>query len=443
MRYCYSILYFCLLPLIFIRLWWLGIKAPAYRRRWAERLGIIKSDTMRSEIWVHAVSVGEVLASLPIINALIQKYPNHSIIVTTMTPTGSEQVKKHFAGRVQHVYLPYDVPFAINRFLDQIQPRILLIMETELWPNMIHCTSDRGIPICLVNARLSEQSFKGYRRFKFLTQDMLKKISVIMAQFDADAMRFEKLLESNKNIEVTGNVKFDNQVKAEDIEEAKNLKSRFKSRRVWVAASTHEGEEDILLAAHKRLLDIDPNALLFIAPRHPERFPTVKKLIQQKQMNLVESTDISMLREDVSVVLINQMGQLMKFLGAADVAFIGGSLIPHGGHNPLEPALWSMPVIMGPSQFNFYGVCQLLREGNAIVEVADGETLYEEMRKLFLDSQLRQQLGGRACSVVKKNQGSLTKTLSIIETFFPDRSSNPIYKDFADETQTSRRAGLK
>lgn len=413
MRYLYTLLFYLAMPYIFIRLWVRSWRAPDYCKRLGERLG---SYPFRLEkcIWVHAVSVGETIAAIPLIKALKIKYPNTPLLVTTMTPTGAARVKNAFGDSVSHVYLPYDLPPAIARFLNAMQPVIAIIMETELWPNLLAVCRKKNIPICLVNARLSEKSARGYQRIAVLTREMLQHIRVIAAHGEADAKRFVALGAASEQVITTGNIKFDLELPAELTNKSADLRAALGTERfVWIAASTHEGEEEIILAAHKKLREKNPHALLILVPRHPDRFDAIAKLCEQSFITMRRSQPPSDLSA-TAVYLGDTMGELLLMYGAADVAFVGGSLIPRGGHNMLEPGALEKPVLTGPYLFNFAEISELFVTANALIKVSDADSLAQQLLILAEDPQKRKQMGIRACGVVEANRGALAKQLALI-----------------------------
>jgi 3-deoxy-D-manno-octulosonic-acid transferase len=412
-RYFYSFLLYLAMPFIFLKLWWRSRRLPAYKERWSERLGVypFKLDQC---IWVHTVSMGETIAAAPLIKNLIARYSAIPVLVTTMTPTGSEQVKKLFGDTVKHVYLPYDMPDAVTRFLDTMHPQVGVIMETEMWPNLLAACKQKQIPVCLVNARLSEKSAHGYGRIASITKEMLENISVIAAHGEKDAERFIQLGAAKEKVVVTGNIKFDLtlpddlQAKSDVLREALG-KDRF----VWIAASTHEGEEEIILAAHKALRTKNPQALLILVPRHPDRFNAIASLSEQTFQTARRSSKQACLPE-TAVYLGDTMGELMVMYGAADVAFVGGSLIPRGGHNMLEPGALGKPILTGPHLFNFKEISELFVVANAMTLVKDADSLARELELLAGDVSKRSQVGERAKAVVSENRGALEKQLGVI-----------------------------
>lgn len=413
MRIIYTALFYLVLPFAFMRLLWRSRKEPAYRRRWGERLGCY-SFTLQKSIWVHAVSVGEVIAATPLIRQLQKDYPTFPILVTTMTPTGAARVKAAFGDEVLHVYLPYDVPFAVTRFLRAMKPVIGIIMETELWPNLLSICHQHKIPVCLTNARLSEKSMRGYKRIGHFTRQILRKLTMIAAHGKVDAERFIALGADKEKVHVTGNMKFDIQVQPELYDSAKKLRAELGNHRfIWIAASTHEGEEELILQAHRILLKSQPDALLILVPRHPDRFELVAKMANNLFKVVKRRTDGFPGRE-VAVYIGDTMGEMMLMYASSDVAFVGGSLIPRGGHNMLEPAVLSKPVITGPHVFNFAEISDLFVQGDAIYKVSDTDSLAKVLVELAADKPLRDAAGARAAAVVVNNRGALTAQVDLI-----------------------------
>ncbi|UDI93443.1 lipid IV(A) 3-deoxy-D-manno-octulosonic acid transferase [Pseudomonas sp. IAC-BECa141] len=414
-RTLYTALFYLGLPLVAIRLWLRSRKAPAYAQRIGERFSYGMPTLQPGGIWVHAVSVGESIAAAPMIRALLQRYPTLPITVTCMTPTGSERIHALFANepRIQHCYLPYDLPCAAARFLDRVQPKLAVIMETELWPNHIHQCAKRGIPLALANGRLSERSAKGYGRFSKLTAPMLAEMSLFAVQTEAEAQRFRDLGARPETVEVTGSIKFDLTIDPQLLQRAAELRSQWQAqeRPVWIAASTHEGEDEVVLNAHRRLLTNHPDALLILVPRHPERFNSVFELCQREGFATVRRSTGASVDAQTSVLLGDTMGELLFLYALADSAFVGGSLVPNGGHNLLEPAALAKPVISGPHLFNFLDIAAQLRSAGALAEVDDAEGLATEVQRLFELPRDAQRMAENGLSVMRRNQGALQRLL--------------------------------
>lgn len=413
MRYLYTFLFYLALPFIFLRLWWRSLRQPAYRQRIRERLGFYPQKLEKS-IWVHAVSVGEVIAAIPLIKALNSRYPHMPMVVTTMTPTGAERVKIALGDRVIHAYIPYDLPSAVQRFINHMHPVIAIIMETELWPNLLAVSRKNNIPICLVNARLSEKSAKGYHRIAPLAQEMLRHLDLIAAHGQADANRFIALGAPKERMVVTGNIKFDIELPPELATKSMALREMLgKERFIWIAASTHEGEEEIILAAHKKIRELNPSALLILVPRHPDRFDAIAKLVEQS-FNSSRRSMQQTCTQETAVYLGDTMGELLLLYGAADVAFVAGSLIPRGGHNMLEPGALGKPIITGTHLFNFAEISELFVSANALIKVLDANSLATQLVLLMQQPEERKQMGARALKVVAANRGALAKQVEMV-----------------------------
>ena len=414
-RTLYTALFYLGLPLVAIRLWLRARKAPAYAKRIGERFSYGMPTLQPGGIWVHAVSVGESIAAAPMIRALLQRYPQLPITVTCMTPTGSERIQALFANepRIQHCYLPYDLPCAAARFLDRVQPKLAVIMETELWPNHIHQCAKRGIPVALANGRLSERSARGYGRFRKLTAPMLAEMSFFAIQTEAEAQRFRDLGARPETVEVTGSIKFDLTIDPALLQRAAELRGQWQAleRPVWIAASTHEGEDEVVLDAHRRLLANHPDALLILVPRHPERFNSVFELCQREGFATLRRSTGANVDGQTSVLLGDTMGELLFLYALADSAFVGGSLVANGGHNLLEPAALAKPVLSGPHLFNFLDIAAQLREAGALAEVEDAEGLAVEVRRLFELPRDAQRMADAGLAVMRRNQGALQRLL--------------------------------
>ena len=379
---------------------------PAYSRRILERFAYIKPLSQHPRIWLHAVSVGETMAARPLLQALLQKYPDHAVLVTTSTPTGSEQLRKLFPGRVEHVYFPYDLPDVIRRFLNRISPDILIVMETEIWPNLYHQCHRRKIPVVLANARLSERSLKGYKKISLLIKPLFKTISLLSPQSEADAERFYQLGANKEQTMVCGNLKFEIKTAADLKEIGYGLRQNIGNRPVWIAASTHRGEDEILLHVHAEILARFPSALLILVPRHPERFHDVAELCNKVGMVTQRRSETAVPNADTQVYLGDSMGELAVFYTASDIAFIGGSLVETGGHNPLEPAAEGIPVLIGKHVFNFSTIVKQMQDMSAIRIVKTEAELTEQLLHLFRHPEERSELGNAAQKMVEKNQGA-------------------------------------
>jgi 3-deoxy-D-manno-octulosonic-acid transferase len=416
-RFLYSVLFYCLLPAIVMRLLWRGLKAPSYFQRWAERFGFCQRlESSVPTIWLHAVSVGETLAAVPLVCALQDKYPDHRIFMTCMTPTGSDRVLSIFGDSVEHSYSPYDLPDAVARFLNRVDPKLLIIMETELWPNTIAACKRRGIPVIVANARLSEKSARGYRRISPIVAPMLNNLHTVAAQHTDDAQRFQSLGLPQSGSVVTGNIKFDLHLDQDLRAKASQLLDDWRgpdNRPILLAASTHKGEDELILAAFTKIkMELD-SLLLVLVPRHPERFNQVAELCQKTGFTTVRrSNNVS--TAGANILLGDSMGELMTFFGACDLAFVGGSLVPIGGHNVIEPAAWGVPVLTGPHLFNFSEASELLMGGGGMLICQDSDELASHCSRLLQDDSIRQTMSLAARQVAEANRGALDRLLRVI-----------------------------
>ena len=411
LHFLYSLFFRLALPIVLLRLWWQGRQSPETRERWQQRLGYVKRSP-EPVIWVHAVSVGETIAAAPLVKTLLQRQPDIPILVTAMTATGSERARAMFGDTVRYAFSPYDTPGAVRRFIDRVNPRALVIMETEIWPNMIALSHARQVPVFLINARLSARSARGYTRVASLVRPLLDGVSWIAAQADEDARRFLCIGAHEGTVSVTGSIKFDVEITPEiRVEAARTRDNLGSDRPVWIAASTHSGEDEEILDAHRRLLAIHPDALLIIVPRHPERFDAVAALIRQLNFRLARRSAGDP-ADDVQVYLGDTMGELLMLYGVSDIGFLGGSLIERGGHNPLEPAAWGIPVITGPHVFNFETIYRQLADDRAVSTVANADELASRLQELVADPVLAKRAGDNALAVVDANRGALERVVT-------------------------------
>ncbi len=413
-RRLYTLLLYLLLPLVLARLLWRSVKAPDYRRRWAERFGSFTPPPNWGGLWVHAVSVGEVQAVLPLIRQLLSENPALPITVTTTTPTGSARVREQLGDQVFHVYLPYDLPFALTGFLRRVRPRVLLMVETEIWPNLLHYCIRHGVFTLLANARLSAKSARRYAYLGRFTRETFRRIDHVAAQADADAARFRDLGVPAERLSVTGSIKFDMRIPASLDEQVEVLRREWGSRPVWVAGSTHEGEDEQVLFAHHTVLSRFPDALLILVPRHPERFERVAGLCKRERLRLARRSNSETYGPDTQVYLGDTMGELPLLLGSADVAFIGGSLVNTGGHNMLEASAQGVAVCFGPHVFNFATISALLIDEGAAVQVDGEAALADCVCTWFGDASARAEVGERGRAVVARNRGALQRLIELI-----------------------------
>ena len=415
-RFIYTSTMYLLTPVILYRLAIRGLRYPEYFARWRERFGFFADTGIRESVWIHAVSLGEVNAAMPLIDALMQRYQNTPFVITTVTPTGSERVRRVYGDRVFNVYLPYDLPASIRRFLDRVRPRLAVVMETEIWPNLFFECHARKIPLIVANARLSEKSLRGYGPVRPLARSALASARYIAAQSLTDAGRLRDLGAEPERLGVFGNLKYDMTVPQELQEQARAMRADWGARRpVWIAASTHEGEEMPVLNAHAAVLRRFPDALLIFVPRHPERFKPVAQECRSFGFVTRTRSEDGCAAVDTQCFVVDSLGELLRFYAAADVAFVGGSLVPIGGHNILEPAALSVPVIVGPQTFNFVEITASLIEADAALRINDGELLGEAVIKLLADPALRQRVGTAARAAFEREQGGVMRTVEVVE----------------------------
>ncbi len=419
MRFLYSLALYLSTPLILFHLLWRGFGNRAYWRRWGERFGYLPAALEDPfDLWVHAVSVGEAQTAVPLIKRLREHRPGMRILVTTTTPTGSERVRSTLGDTVGHAYVPYDLPGSVHRFLQKVEPGLAVFMETELWPNAFHQCARRSIPVVVVNARLSARSAQGYLRFPVLAKQMMADISAIAAQSKDDSRRFIQMGAPEGRAHVTGSIKFDIRLPASLLERAQVLRRKWGGqRKVWIAASTHEGEDEQVLRAFTLILKEIPDCLLLLVPRHPERFTKVKDLAGRRGFVTALRTGASEHWPGAQLLVVDTMGELPLFYAASDAAFVGGSLIPHGGHNMLEAAALGKPVIVGPHLFNFSEISQLLLNRQAMRTVENPQELADTVLELLKDANLRHNMGENGRLVVGENRGALEKVTTLIETY--------------------------
>jgi 3-deoxy-D-manno-octulosonic-acid transferase len=414
MRFIYTTLLILLSPFILLRLFWKGRKLPAYRQRLRERFtwGTVVSPPV--DVWLHAVSLGEVVAATPLIEQMLQK--QWRVLVTTMTPTGSEQVLRRFGERVSHQYVPYDYPWALRRFFNAIQARVGIIMETELWPNLIKEASRARLSLFLANARISDRAFSQYERVQFFLKPMFKSLKTILAQSPLDAARFCALGACDSQVKMLGNMKFDLQAATPAAEMAKGLKQAWGgSRTVVIAASTHEGEEQQLISVYRLLQQAIPDVLLLIAPRHPERFDSVYALCEQRGLQTGRRSLPQSIHEALEVIVLDSLGELLSFYAVSDYAFVGGSWVPIGGHNVLEAIALEVPVCCGPYMQNSQSIMDALLEAQAIKQVVDAEAWVEVVREWHRHPSLREKQVASATAIFVANQGAVLRHLDLIE----------------------------
>lgn len=395
-----------------------GLRDPAYRDRLSERLGFTRVFAPSSSapcVWIHAVSVGEVQAAAPLVRTLLKKYPQHSLLITTATPTGAQRVRALFGDSVGHAYLPYDLPGAVRRFLNRVRPVLAIVMEREIWPNLFDECERRGIPILLASARISERSAVRHRKFAALFRDALSGNVTVAAQTAQDAERYRSI--GARRVLVTGNVKFDIEVPQAARDAGQTLRAtQLANRSVWVAGSTHDGEEQQVLAAHRAVTKQRADALLVLVPRHPNRFDAVRAWLKSEQIEFASRSRNEPVTPATSVLVVDTLGELMNFYAAADIAFVGGSLIATvGGHNLLEPAVLERPILVGPHNFNAPDIAQLMIESGAAREVNSAEQLAAVILELYAYPTTRAEMGAKANAIVAANRGALSRVMELIE----------------------------
>ena len=412
-RYIYTVLLYLLVPFILLRLYWKGRKLPAYRQRINERFSLGLPDAAEVDVWLHAVSLGEVVAATPLIDALLAK--RLRVLVTTMTPTGSQQVISRFGLSVAHQYVPYDLPWTLRRFFKKINARVGVIMETELWPNLIYQATQAHLPLLLINARISDKAFNSYQKLRFFFKPVLAQFHAIFAQSELDAQRFKALGALVKTVHAVGNMKFDLQIQVVNQAHCDQLKTAWgKQRPVLLAASTHDDEENQLLTGFATLKAAIPGLILLIAPRHPERFKVVYELSQRHGFktglrNLSETID-----SNTDVVVLDSLGELLGFYQLSDYAFVGGSLVPIGGHNVLEPIAMQVPVFCGPFMHNSKAICSDLCAVDAIRQVDNIDALVAALILMHRDPSQRLRQTANATAVLNANRGSVVRYVDAI-----------------------------
>ena len=415
-RILYAVLTYILLPVYALYWFGRGIVNRAYWDRVGQRFGLGFPQLEGGSIWIHAVSVGEVQAAAPLVRALGRRFPGRQRLVTTVTPTGAARVAALFGDAVRHCYIPFETPAAVRNFFDATRPELALVMETEIWPNLYHACGARNIPLVLVSARISPKSVSGYRKLLPLFRETLQHGIVIAAQSEADAERFRSLGARPERTRVTGNIKFDIEIDPGLPERGRAFRrDTFGGRPVWIAASTHHREEELVLEAHRQVRAAFPDALLVLVPRHPERFDAVRQLLEREEGAYVSRTDDRVVPPGVGVFLGDTMGEVPLFYSASDVAFVGGTLVPIGGHNLLEPAALGLPVVAGPHLFNTQEIANLFNRVGALTVVHDADELAQAVTRLLGDNDDARRLGEAGRRLVLENRGALARLLELVE----------------------------
>ena len=407
MRFAYAAAWFLATPLVLARLWWRSRRQPGYRVRIGERFGHYDPAPQVPRIWVHAVSVGETRAAVPLVEALARTHPGHRILLTHMTPTGRDTGIELFGDRVERAWLPYDRGPAVRRFLDHFRPALGIVLETEIWPRLLAECAARGVPVVLANARLSERSARRYARVPSLTRWALSNLSGIAAQTEADAQRFTRL--GAGAVAVTGNVKFDLVVPPEAVALGREFRARMgEGRRVWVAGSTREGEEALLLDAFAAE-NPPPEVLLAIVPRHPQRFDEVATLAASRGFRVARRSNAAPVAPDVRVLVGDSMGEMLAYYAAADVVLMGGSFLEYGSQNLIEPCALGAPVVMGPHTFNFEQAAEGAIAAGAAVRVRDARAALAEAAAISRDRKRRDDMGARGTAFVAAHRGAVAR----------------------------------
>ena len=419
-RFLYSLLISLLSPLFVLRLLVKSVNEPGYRRQWWRRFALGMPSRVRSGdglIWVHAVSVGELLAVAPLVERMLQEWPDKAVLITNTTPTGSEQTQKLFGDRVEHTWFPFDTPLVTGAFLRHWSPQLVVMVETEIWPNVMASAREQGIPVALVNARLSARSARGYARLGDFTRETLKGFSLIAAQSKSDDRRFRRIGAEPDAMQVVGSIKFDIDLAARrgQLEVIKSeLGSDIQSRPLWAAASTHPGEEQLVIDAYQALRQRGIETRLLLAPRHPNRTADIIKLLEKASLSYQRRSDKTPISTDTDVLIIDTLGELSAFLGLADAAFIGGSLVPRGGHNPIEAAAWGCAVITGPHVINFATIVRDMERGGAIRVVVDQQELADRLASVW-EGDKQDSDAKRAQTFIETRRGATRRQLDLLK----------------------------
>lgn len=419
LRGLYSLVIRLALPISLYYLIWRGLRQREYFDRWSERFALYRGERVNGCLWIHAVSVGEVNAAAPLLEALRERHPGQTLLVTTTTPTGSARVRALWGDTVHHVYLPYDLPGAVRNFIEHFQPRLAVVMETEIWPNLFAELERREIPAIIANARLSERSLRGYRPISLLIRQAMATVDCVAAQSEADAARYRKLGARDARVKVSGNLKYDLPLPEGIVEQAAAWRKSWGDRPVWIAASTHPDEEEVVIEAHRAVLAATPNALLLWAPRHPERFAAVAAACARAEFRVAQRRRDELPQAQTEVFVIDTLGELMSFYAACDVAFVGGSLQEVGGHNLLEPAALGVPALVGPHTFNFQEITELLIDVGAVQQISDAASLSTKLGQLFRHPDERHRRGEAGRTRIAIERGALARTLKMIERCWP------------------------
>jgi len=402
-----------------------GLIDKRFRKELTQRMGFFPDLSLKKPIWVHAASVGEVLCSIPLVKKIKNEFPNGRIILTTMTRTGNQTAKTYIPEADAVLFFPMDHPFILQRVIERIQPNLLLIAETELWPNLLRCSGKKGIPIVLFNGRISEKSFRGYLFFKFFFKECLKHVSLFLMQTEEDRMRIIEIGAASNNTKVVGNLKFDQTISSfnqEAMAEIAKSLGLHPKKKVFIAGSTHSGEEEILLTLFKDLRKIDPYLVLILAPRHLERLEEVEEVLKKESLSWIRRSSCPTghdrtnegSKESPEVILLDTMGELMSLYSLGTFIFVGGSLVPVGGHNPLEPLFFKKCVLFGPYMFHFSEISRSLIKAGGAIQVRGRDDLFSHLKHLLSDERTCKEIGERGYQFLQKHQGATEKTFKEI-----------------------------
>lgn len=415
MRRLYSLLMYLALPLFLLYFTWRGLREPEYLKRWTERLGRNRGAIPDGGLVIHAASLGEVNAAIPLCQAILRDFPEYHLTITTFTPTGSDRVTSVFGNRVTHVYVPLDTPGAVRRFMAWSKPRLIIIMETEVWPNLYRCASEIGIPLIVSNARLSDRSMRAFKRFPRLARDALASVTWFGAQTSSDADRLIACGARGQAVEVAGNIKFDHDISPTLAGEAHALRAGWDSTRpVLTAGSTHADDEVILLSSFSSILRHHPDALLIMAPRHPDRFKAAISQVETAGFRHAVRSRGDRCDDRTQVLVVDTMGELLRYLACCDVAFVGGTLAAVGGHNPLEPMALGKPVVFGPHTTHIAELTKQLLDGGGGQQVESASELADTVAQWFSQDAQRLAAGEAARRLAENGRGALKNNIQKI-----------------------------
>jgi len=415
MRVFYSLIIALSIPFVLLYFAFRGLRDSSYLSRWGERFGLLPDGAKQGGVLLHAASVGEFNAASPLIRALLKTYPDLPLTITTLTPTGSGRVQREFGEKVYHCYIPLDLPGMVSRFLDRLQPRLIIVMETEIWPNLYLQAQRRNIPLCMANARLSDRSTRRFQRLSGFVGEILQTVAWIGAQSDEDRDRLILCGASPQSADMTGNLKFDLDIPASLDERGAALRARWGSQRpVLVAGSTHEADENVVIPAFTGLLEQLTDALLILVPRHPERFARTTQLARQAGLKTELRSEGESCSRSAQCFVIDSIGELMTYYACGDLAFVGGSLGDQGGHNALEPAALGKPVLLGPNMDNAREIADQLLACNAAVCIQESLDFQQTAIEILSNGVLRDSMGQAGRALIEKNSGSLKTTLEAI-----------------------------